>query len=455
MKHFNKYLLLLWLILPGCKKFLDAKPERSLTTINTLTDLQSLLDRSDYVNTNTVSSDLVSCDDYYLTNTDFLALDFVQARNMYTWEPSDLYYPYTDLANDWTNVYKSVYLANIVLDHIGKIERSSQNSRTWDDLKGQAHFLRAYNFYKAITIWAPAYDASTSQGDLGIPLRLNSNFNETSVRSNIAAGYDQIFNDLRSSLPLLETTPKHVYRGSKAAAYALLSEVSLAMRNYTQARLYADSCLQINSKLVDYNKINGTPTYPMTRFNDEVIYDTAVGGSGSIPTTRSRARIDSNLIKMYHVDDLRTTLFFSAGTDGSKLFRGSYEGSSSRFNGLATDMTLLTRAECAARAGETAVALSDLNRLLQNRFKTGTFTPVNASSAGEALAKILTERRKELVMRGSRWIDIKRLNKDGSGITLKRDINGKVFTLPPNDLRYALAIPEDVIALSGMPQNPR
>ena len=52
-------------------------------------------------------------------------------------------------------------------------------------------------------------------------------------------------------------------------------------------------------------------------------------------------------------------------------------------------------------------------------------------------------------------MDIKRLNKDGAGITLKRVINGETFLLPPNDPRYAVAIPEDVIATTGMQQNPR
>jgi hypothetical protein len=58
-------------------------------------------------------------------------------------------------------------------------------------------------------------------------------------------------------------------------------------------------------------------------------------------------------------------------------------------------------------------------------------------------------------MRGLRWMDIKRLNKDGAKITLTRNVEGNTYTLPPNDLRYALPIPEEVISLTGMPQNIR
>jgi len=78
-----------------------------------------------------------------------------------------------------------------------------------------------------------------------------------------------------------------------------------------------------------------------------------------------------------------------------------------------------------------------------------------AIDAADALQKVLTERRKQLVMRFVRWMDIKRLNKEGASITLKRIINGQLYSLPPNSNLYALAIPEDVIVLSGIQQNPR
>ena len=67
----------------------------------------------------------------------------------------------------------------------------------------------------------------------------------------------------------------------------------------------------------------------------------------------------------------------------------------------------------------------------------------------------LKERRKELLFRGLRWSDLKRYNRDGAGISLERTVNGTTYTLPPNDLRYAIAIPEDIIKMTGMPQNPR
>jgi len=73
----------------------------------------------------------------------------------------------------------------------------------------------------------------------------------------------------------------------------------------------------------------------------------------------------------------------------------------------------------------------------------------------EALAIILIERRKELLMRGLRWADLKRSNKEGANKTLIRIINGHPVTLPPNDNRYAQPLPNEIILLTGMPQNSR
>jgi hypothetical protein len=169
----------------------------------------------------------------------------------------------------------------------------------------------------------------------------------------------------------------------------------------------------------------------------------------------SRAKIDSSLYQSYSTNDLRKQLYFKNNNNGSYAFKGSYDGTSLLFSGVAVDEVYLIRAECLARTGNTTAALNDLNTVLEKRWKKGTFIPFTASTPGEALTLILTERRKELLFRGLRWSDIKRLNKEGASITLKRILNGQSFTLQPNDPRYALPIPEDIIELTGMPQNAR
>jgi hypothetical protein len=334
------------------------------------------------------------------------------------------------------------------------VERTPENAVVWDSIKGQALFLRANAFLRGAGIWALAYDSSANT-DLGLPLRLSSDFNLPSSRSTVAATYAQILSDVQSAIRLLPNTAIHPYRSCKPAAYGLTAKTLLAMRSYNGARSYADSCLQLYNTLIDFNTYSAAVTYPITQFNKEVIYDTYAGGIGTQPLAVTSAKVDTTLYRSYAANDLRKSLYFLANTDGSMRFRGSFHGTANIFDGIAVDEVYLIRAECYARASNTNLAMSDLNTVLLKRWKTGTFVPFTATSPADALGQILVERQKELILRGTRWTDIKRLNKEGAGITLKRMLNGQVFTLPPNDLRYAMPIPEDIIALTGMTQNPR
>jgi hypothetical protein len=107
--------------------------------------------------------------------------------------------------------------------------------------------------------------------------------------------------------------------------------------------------------------------------------------------------------------------------------------------------------------GDFTGAMNLLNSLLQKRWRTGTFTPLTASNADEALIKIITERRKELPFTGHiPWIDLRRLNKDPRfSRTLKRIIDNTTYQLLPNSPNYVFPIPDEEIRLTGIPQNIR
>jgi hypothetical protein len=208
---------------------------------------------------------------------------------------------------------------------------------------------------------------------------------------------------------------------------------------------------------MNYNTISASANPVFQTFNKEVIFYSRTTSS-NLTAYLVGVRADSNLVASYVADDLRKSLFYSKNADNTFNFRGSYEGSANGFwvfDGIATDELYLIRAECAARAGEKDAALTDLNSLLVTRWKTNLFTPFATATAPEALAIILTERRKELVHRGLRWTDLRRLNAEGANITLKRVVNSVAYTLPPNDPRWVLLIPQEVLSLTNMPQNPR
>lgn len=436
--------------LSGCQKYLDAKSDKQLVVPQTTQDLQALLDYFFRVNNFDPMLGEQCADNYYINDADYAAITMEEARGMYAWAPQ-----LTILRNpnEWSFTYDNVYRANTVLDNLVKVERTDKNAADWDNIKGQALLLRAKSFLLALGIWSLAYDATTAQTDLGIPVRLNSDFNQPSVRSSVQQSYDQVLKDLLEAAPLLPATPVHVMRGSKPAAFALLSRAYLYIHKYEYALRYADSCLQLSGQLLDYNRLNPLAAFPFQPYSPEVIMENSSvfgGGFGN-----NIMKIDSVLYRSYDNNDLRKVLFFRNNNNGSYAFKGSYEGSPILFAGIATDEMYLTKAECLARMGNTADALQDLNTLLIKRWKAGTFIPFTASTAAQALQLILTERRKELLMRTLRWADIKRLNKEGAGLVLRRIINGNTMELLPNDARYAFPLPQVVIDLSGMPQNPR
>ena len=436
------------IVLSGCQKFLDVKPNVGYAVPSKISDLQALLDYFPTMNNKDAGSGEISSDDYSLTDAVWAALSTDYFKNMYVWNDKGLFAPSN---NEWNNLYQVVYISNTVLDEIKNIERTG-NEKEFDNVKGQALVFRAKSFLQIASIWSLSYDRQTAGTDLGIPLRLNSNFNEPSTRSTVEETYKRIIEDLKEASILLPPTSVSPLRPNKAAAYGFLSRTFLFMREYAEALKYADSCLSVYSELLDYKDLNPGAAYPISRFNKEVIMESYIPGPE--PLNPTRARINMDLYNLYEDNDLRKSVFYKQNTDGSYAFKGSYEGGLVLFSGIATDEIYLIRAEANARLGNYAEAVLDLNDLLRHRYDS-TFEEIQLGNKDWLLKRILEERRKELTMRGLRWPDIKRLNKEGINITLVRHLNGNQIRLEPEDNRFALPLPEDIIQLTGMVDNPR
>ncbi|MBO9595540.1 MAG: RagB/SusD family nutrient uptake outer membrane protein [Niabella sp.] len=447
------FLITLIFFAPACKKFLDKKNNQKQVVPTSVRDFQALIEETRATNYAYSFSAEVGAGDYYLPDATLKDLD-ESTRNMYVWNKDNLF---SGTNIEWGNLYKLIYKCNIILNDIDAIERLPGEEEEWKAVKGSAFFLRGNCYSQLVWLWSLAYDPATAEHDLGAALRLKPDFNEVSRRVSVQESYRQIISDLEQAAGLLPVTSAHVVIPSRPAAYALLSRIYLSMRNYDKALVYADSCLQMRDYLMDYNtdpNITPAVSYPFKRFNPEMLYL-----CGALTTSAFFKGIaDTALYNMYAEDDLRKKMFFNGNKGTLNRFKGNYEGNNIQavlFTGPATDEMMLVRAECLARKGDVALALNNLNTLLRKRYKTGRFTDYASLSDADALQLILDERRKELVFRGLRWMDIKRLNKEGANISLKRMVNGSIITLEPNSLRYALPIPDNVIQLSGMQQNPR
>jgi tetratricopeptide (TPR) repeat protein len=288
-------------------------------------------------------------------------------------------------------------------------------------------------------------------------LRLGSDFNVKSKRSTVQETYDRVLTDAKESIEYLPDLPEHPYRPSKAASYGLLARTYLSMRLYDSALKYSSLCLKLDNTLLDYNdaSVKRSANVPFQPFNPEIIFYSSMS-TFNLTIAPVISRVDTTLYESYSFGDLRKSVFFRLSS-GYQRFKGSYSASGSElFSGIAIDEMYLIRAECYARLNNTDNALADLNTLIRKRWdNTSPYNDFIASSPSEALEKILIERRKELLYRGLRWMDIKRLNKDGANIILVRNIKDKMISLLPNDNRYALPLPADIIKEAGIQQNPQ
>jgi len=453
------FMLITVVLFSSCRKdFLDAKPSTSIVVPATLSDFQLLLDGGTQNRTSSLPQ--LSCDDYYIASYADWQAGQPTERNAYVWN-KDIFGGQIARA-DWNAPYTSVFYANSAISGMNSLKVSPADQSQYDNIKGQAYFIRAFAFFDLVKNFSPPFDPSTARADLGIPLKLSPNIDQRQPRASVQQTYDQIISDLHTACGLLnsEVPVQYRNRASKPAAYALFARLYLSMRDYTKAELYADSCLTLYSKLIDYNTVNKSSNTPFKKDNDEnILWALESGGGYSNVTYNSPSNIsiDTTLLASYAPNDLRRSIYFITNpSTGLTKARKGYSANFAPFVGMATDEVYLIKAECAARHGDGQAALNYLNALLVNRFVTGTYVPYAGLSPSDALTIILQERRKELVWRGDlRWDDLRRLNKEGANITLHRLLNGVTYSLPPNSPLYVFPIPDDEIALSGIIQNNR
>lgn len=454
MKNYLSFIVIIaTIVLMSCEKYLDVKTNSKQVFITNLEDCQRILDNYYIMNTGYPSDGEASANDYFLDEA-YQYSDFTdEDRDVYNWESAAVR---ASAGTQWTPCYFKIYNCNLVLETLDKLGDRSDRANS---IRGSALFIRSFCLWQIAQLYAKPYTASSANIDLGIPIRLRSDINEKSSRGTVQDTYNQIIKDLKESVDNLPVTSSISSRPNKAAAFAMLARIYLSMENYNESLSNATSALQLKGSLIDYNTVDTLSNNPFSRFNDEVLWHAKMNDNYFLYSSvdANYAKISTEVVNSYNDHDLRKKIFLKPLLDesGRYAFTGNYEPANdgTLFIGLAVDELYIIRAECYARAGNVTAAMADLNVLLRNRWD-HTFTDLIASNAEDALVKILAERRKELLMRGQRWTDLRRLNKDTRfAVTLSRP--DQMVTLPPNDNRYVLAIPTEVIQNSGIPQNPR
>lgn len=442
----TKLLVILTFFLPSCEKFLEEKPSAKIASPSSFEDVELLL--KDYGKLNAVYpfAAEVASDNFFVSDVHLNGAS-ERERKTYRWEPND------DVAPFWSFPYSAIFSTNIIMETLDNIETNELHRKK--RLYAMALFWRAFYHYALADLFCKPYTSSSAETDLGIPLKRTADINDIPKRSTVKETYDFIIGDIKVAIRSLDEELSNKYQPNKAAGYGLLARIYLAIGNYREAGLYADSSLRLQSSLMDYNNINTSQNIPFIARNEEVILD--VQASVSNLLNRARGRVDTSLVKAYDEQDLRLKAFFTQNADGTKGFKGHYSGASAaiQFVGLATNEMYLIRAEANVRAGEVDKALVDLNVLLEKRLDKNGFSKVDVRDKDKLLEVVLLERRKELLFRCLRWSDLRRLNQeDRLQQVLFRGLDEGILTLEPKSNRYVFKILRESILFSGIEQNP-
>lgn len=454
MKGINYYLSLiiaLTTLMCSCTSFLGEKPDKMLAIPTSLQDFEAVLNGPDMMLEPAEGE--VMTTDYFLIDDDFEAMWCPLNIDLYLWQDNS-FIEQCDGSIGWELNYQAIYRSNVVLEGLHKYEANNGISEQSNNIKGHAFFIRGINHLGIAQLWAEAYDKKTANTVLGIPLRLSSDFNEPTIRPSLQVTMERIEDDLLKAADLLPDRQFSVRLPSKISAWAYLARFYLYISDFEKAKYYSELCIDSGLELISFHSYTYTGSFPFNmNTNQEILYARVLNTAYESLNINLR-RVDKELYDSYTEGDLRKSIYFTTNPDGTIRFRGSYSGGGGGlFSGPALNEMYLVAAECHARLNSFEKAKEYLFSLLQHRMENDyVFTDI---VDGNVLHEVLKERRKELLMRGIRFCDLKRLNALGANVSLKRTARGNEYFLSPNSPNYTLLIPQNVVEISGVTQNGR
>jgi len=371
-----------------------------------------------------------------------------------------------DVASIWEGAYASVNNSNILIDGLDR------TSGVIDDAKknqylGEARFLRAYNYFTLITLYARPYREDNGASK-GLPLRLKPEISadgKNLARSTVAEVYASIIADLdfaETNLPLTYSTKElNTTRAHRNTAIALKTRVYLSMGKYenvvteavkivpqTSAPFAATSgvnhALQADINTVfssDYTTTESILSMPVTTADPPT---TALGGSYNVNADFSlNAAGIFGSAQWGSADARRKMTRLNAGNSQNFLMKYAKPSPYLDYIPLVRYAeVLLNYAEAAARTGNTTLAAHILEAV-HFRADPGYVFPSESTATPQALVEtIWAERRIELLGEGFRSNDLLR---NLLSIPSKSSSSFNAREVLPSDAGYIFPIPNSEI----------
>lgn len=425
----------------SCDDFIDTVPKGKVIP-TTVEDFKGMIID---VTASSVAYPLanICSDDVFYTNPD----PNTSAGKAYFWMED--FYKEKEEDDAWNSTYEQMYKMNVVVDNImGATEGTPEEKKA---LLAEAKCWRAYyNWYLQ-----SLYATGTAATDLSIPLVQHPDLEAKYSRATVQQITDAIWSDLQDADNLLPEEAANNYRPNKAAVYALKARIYFYMGEYDKAAEQAGLALAKNNALNDMRTWNfrdenkpsvGIENRPLNYYESpEKIWYQSTGFSSMITSYC----ISDDLQAMYDASDLRYKFWFTNRTRSGEIWEdGYYRFLQSLDYSFTVPEMMLIQAEALARKNN-ADALDILNDLRIMRFKAEDYVPLTQADGPDLLSIVLAERRRELALSGLRWLDMKRLAKEGRYTkTVIRTLDGVEYKLEPNSKLYVFPIPPQVLSLN-------
>ncbi len=481
------------LLIGGCNNFLDEVPDNRVSLNN--------LEKAGQLLTNAYSEASYAFTDWMTDNVAYTRGVNLRTNHQesYAWEDETTDATELDTPTFfWNATYNAIAHANEVLAVLETFEiNNEEDAARKRAVESEALLTRAYGHFMLVNLFGRHYDEQRAGTDLGVPYvdTPETVFIKTYKRNTVQEVYDRVEEDMLRGLELADDSffsNSGKYHFNRNAALAFASRFYLFKGEYQKCIEYSDELLgndpsffvrdltsdeflNASSSIDGYSQLYSSPDLPGNLLLIRKVSLVQRTDFGHGPTTT----LYNNLFGLNPFPgtvDERENPALVKGENGvfpiryQSLFQRSSLNSNvgtpyhihMAFRG---EEVLFNRMEALIELNRLDAAINDLQVLVDNRYS-GQPVTVTIELLREAFGVagdpfisdkfvldtyVQIERRKEFIVQGLRWFDIKRFE-------LEVDHNladGSVITLDKKDLRKVLQIPASAIEVGGLQPNPR
>jgi len=500
MRQFNKtisstaarILLVTLLLFPGaCNDFLNEAPDNRVTLDN--------LDKAAQLLTNAYSIASPAFTDWMTDNTAYIRGVTIRQSHSRAFEWKD----FVDDPNEqdtpaffWFETYNAIAHANEVLAVLESLPATSETDKKRKRaIEAEARLSRAYGHFMLVNLFGKHYDESSAESDRGVPYveTPETVFIKTYKRNTVKEVYTKVEADLLKGLELIDDTfysNSGKYHFNKNAALAFASRFYLFKQDY-------DKCIEYSNLLLGSDPGSFVRDLTSTEFQNASSSPTNYPQLYSSPQQRSNLLLMRKISLVQRIDfahgptsdvyddifgpnpfggtDERENPSYQKGENGAfpARYESLFERSSLNSNvgtpyhiGIMFrgEEVLLNRAEALAQKNRITEAIADLQTLANKRYSGNintititslrNFFGVGSGSISNRTVVIewaVRERRREFLVQGMRWFDLKRFK-----VSIEHELeDGTKVKLESEDLRKVLQIPTSAIEVGGLKPNPR